>query len=372
MNNCKVYLSGSIIGSYRAQNIIKVLGDSHIPYFHFHGTDIGKNIKFKPLKVLLKTLWQLYIFIVKVPTLLYCTHVIILPMNFSFFTSMDLFFAKLFRKKIIADYYISVYDTHVNDRARISPKSRKAKQYLFRERYLLKSASKVIFLNNSEANYYQKVAGVKLSEDKVVIIPLCVDYRKEMFLQPNPKMGKDTFDVCWWGTYIPLHGLEKVIDAFKYIDDKSIRFHIFGNSEKNSLSYQERINQLNLQENIFIRNDATFNNNLLGDFLINHCDLAIGNFGDSDKAKTVLVNKLVDSISLGIPCITQETLATNEFFEDGKAIKYCNNDPKSIADGIVDLKNNQNQMVELKKYTTIEYLKYFSPDTFKMSLLNIL
>ena len=176
-NNMKIYLSGSINGAYRAQNIIKVLGDSSIPFFYmpllFH------KIDFK-IKLISKILALLALFLtmpVRVIMITLSTHVFVLPMNTSVISIVEVFFAKILRKKIIVDYYISMYDTAVNDRRTVNENSLAAKAALVNDRLLLHLADIVIFLNESESVYYQKVAGLTLNKNKVKIIPLCVDYK---------------------------------------------------------------------------------------------------------------------------------------------------------------------------------------------------
>lgn len=368
----KIYLSGAINGSYRAQNIIKTLGDSNIKYWQMSGYGVAQSIKFKPLRICFKILFNLFLVLVKVPLILSCSHVLVLPMNFSIMSLFDIIVAKLFKKKIIVDYYISLYDTYVNDRKTVDANSYVAKWYQYKDRFLLNNATSVIFLNKAESVFYQKIAGVCLSEEKIIIIPLCIDYRKEMFVEAKGKSETKDFNVCWWGTYIPLHGLEKVIDAFKLIDKNNIKLFIFGNSDAAALPYQQRINDYGLQDRIFIKNDVTFSNGQLGEFLIESCDIAIGNFGDSEKAKTVLVNKLVDAISLNIPCLTQPTLATNEFFKDGEALKYCEATPEEIAKQILYLKDNTKELEQIKSKAQAQYLALFSPDVFRSKILAIL
>lgn len=365
-----IYISGTINGSYRAQNIIKILGDCGFKYWHLSGYSIANTIGFKPLRIILKIILHCFLLLIKIPLIFSSSHILVLPMNFSIITLLDVFIGRLLNKKIIIDYYIGIYDTYVNDRKEISANSRLAKFYQYKDRFLLNNATLVVFLNKAESIYYQRVAGVCLKDEKIKIIPLCIDYRKEMFIEK--KAESKVFNICWWGTYIPLHGLEKLIDSFEYINDENIRLYIFGNSDKAAKPYQERITNLKLADYIVIKNDISFSNGLLGDFLVNHCDLAIGNFGDSEKAKTVLVNKLVDSISLGIPCLTQETLATKEFFEDGQAIKYCDATPEDIARMILKLKNNPEELDAVKKTAKDKYIKTFSPDVFKVKLLQAL
>lgn len=372
MNNTRVYLSGNIYGSYRAQNLIKVLSDCNIPFRIFSGYGMANKASMMVIRKTSGIIWQLLLLPLRVIAIAKCSHLFVLPMNFSLVTCFELFLARLFKKKVIVDYYIGCYDSLVNDRKLVGSDSFKARWLLFKDRYILKSGTKVIFLNNAESKFYQGVAGVNIPASKVTILPLCVDYRKEMFAKSRCRNDDGDFNVCWWGTYIPLHGLDKVIDAFRLIEDSSIKLHIFGNSDVASIPYQEKIDSWGLQERVFIRNDVTFNNGELGRVLIEECDLALGNFGDSEKAKTVLVNKVVDALSLSVPCLTQQTMASVEFLTDNESIKYCQATPADIASAIIDLKRNPLLLDNIRLHAMSRYLDVFSPEIFRKGIIKVI
>lgn len=372
MNNTRVYLSGNIYGSYRAQNIIKVLSDCNISFRTFSGYGMANNTSMMLVRKASGIIWQLLLLPLRVIAIAKCSHLFLLPMNFSLVICFEIFLARLFKKKVIVDYYISNFDSQVNDRKLVKQGSLMARWLLCKDRYILKSAAKVIFLNNAESSFYQKIAGINIPTSKIAILPLCIDYRKEMFAKNRQREDKSHFNVCWWGTYIPLHGLGKIIDAFTIIEDSSIKLHIFGNSDVASVPYQDKVDSLGLQERVFIRNNVTFSNGMLGDFLINECDLALGNFGDSEKAKTVLVNKIVDALSLSVPCLTQQTMASVEFLTDNESIKYCQATPADIASAIIDLKRNPLLLDNIRLHAMSRYLDVFSPEIFRERIINIL
>jgi glycosyltransferase involved in cell wall biosynthesis len=368
----RIYLSGNINGSYRAQNIIKVLGDSNIQFVY--APHLFFNIRFKN-RYINRLIW-LFLLAAVMPfrffLILISTHIIILPMNSHIISVFDMILAKILGKKVIVDFYISNYDTLVNDRKLCDRNSFGGKWALFKDKLFLEKADKVIFLNNSESFYYQGVAGVKLEESKISIIPLCIDYKKELFEKELSRENKEEFNVCWWGTYIPLHGLENLIEAFAHIEDESVRLYLFGNSEEKSIPYQKMLEANNLTDRVFLINDHSFANGKLAPFLKENCDLAIGNFGSSEKAKTVLVNKLVDALSLGLPCLTRETKATQELLAQDEGVILTGADPESIAQNILWASKNKAELIKLGNAGKQKYLDTFSPDAFKVKFLSVL
>lgn len=371
----KFYLSGEIVGSYRSQNIIKVLTDSNIP---FASLPIALHIPTFSSQILRKLIGAIALILTAPVRLLFIinsTHLLVLPMNWNAIVYFELIVAKIFKRTIIVDYYISLYDTEVNDRKTISAGSISAKKLLLKDKLLLKLASKVIFLNKSESTYYQNIAKYTVKNDKIVIIPLVIDYKNEKFALPTSQARKDIrseFNVCWWGTYIPLHGLENIIESFAYLKNKNINLYIFGNSDLSSKPYTDLIEKLGVKDIIKVNNDSSFSNGKLAPFLNENCDLALGNFGKSDKAKTVLVNKLVDALALGLPCLTIATHATKELLNEGQGIIYTSNSPSDIANKIEQLSKNQPYLEKVGKNGFEVYLNNFSPDKFKAEFIKLL
>lgn len=113
-------------------------------------------------------------------------------------------------------------------------------------------------------------------------------------------------------------------------------------------------------------------NGKLAPFLSKNCALAIGNFGSSEKARTVLVNKLVDALSLGIPCLSMRTLATTELFQNDEGLLFADPDPADIARQIEEFFYDRDMLAAIGEAGKVKYLNLFSPDSFKMRLLNLL
>ncbi|WP_294666695.1 hypothetical protein [uncultured Fusobacterium sp.] len=78
----------------------------------------------------------------------------ILPCNWPIFIVI---FSKIFRKKIIAEFYYSIYDASVNDWKIHNPNSLKGKILKMFDYIILNFSTEVIFLNNTEAKRYMEM-----------------------------------------------------------------------------------------------------------------------------------------------------------------------------------------------------------------------
>lgn len=368
----KIYLSGSIVGSYRAQNIIKVLGDCKITYSYIPYT---MCVFYFPHKVASYTISAIALALtipLRIFYILTSSHVIVLPMSFNSITIFEVLVGVVFRKRIIVDFYISCYDTMVMDRKIVKEGTFRASIAKWKDKILLWAADKILFMSNSERLHYKSLLNFKVEKSKSVIVPLCIDYRRELFFDRVPKEDNSSFNVFWWGTYIPLHGLEKIIEAFTKIDNPGINLYLFGDSDAKSAPFCQLIKKLGLEERVFIDNRTTFSNGQLAPRIAAECDLSLGNFGDSAKAKMVVANKVVDALSLGVPCLTMKTSGAEEILEENKGIIYSDNTPDSIAKAIVHAEKNRQSTFQIGEQGKSEYLDKFAPDVFRTRLCAVI
>jgi len=376
MKTKKVYLIGTINGSYRAQNIIKTLSDNDVQFLLFPTTYLSSITQPGILRRITEYLLYLLTLPLRLLFIINSTHVIVLPMS-GLFTGrvtvlLEMIAAKLFRKILIVDYYIGFYDTFVNDRKFVGEKSFTAKRLKWNDQIRLRLADIIILLNNAESIYYHSVIQVEINESKIKIIPLCVDYKKEFFSNKKKFSSiEEPFNVCWWGTFIPLHGLEQVIDAFVFLKKENIKLYIFGDSDAKAKPYIDKINKLGLSEKILVNNQYTISNGKLVPFLNDNCDLALGIFGNSKKAKTVLVNKLVDSLALKLPCLTIETAATKELLVSGEGLIITSNEPEKIAEKIIYLTKNRDRLRSIGEAGFEAYLDKFTPEIFSSKFMRL-
>lgn len=361
-----VYLSGNINGSYRAQNIIKLLSDNKFNYFFIpHSISFSYN---RYISKIFKIIILLLFLPVRLFLIILSSTIIVLPMNTNIYSLVDCFIARLLRKKIIYEYYISRYDTNVNDKKSYENKSYKAKYDLFLDKSLTKLATKIICLNNAESYYYENFMSEK-SNSKIEIIPLVIDLNESV---SSGEMDMSIIKYCWWGTYLPLHGLDKIIKAFYKSNNENSLLYIFGDSDEKAKEYIELVSELGLDNKVIFNHSYTFKNKKLPDFLVDNFVVALGNFGDSAKAKTVLVNKIVDAASLSLPILTGESKASSSYFENNISIVYTErnidniaNEMNKINSGVYDLKNIGSKAKSV-------YLNKFSPYAFQSRYIEML
>lgn len=250
------------------------------------------------------------------------------------------------RKTIIVDFYISHYETRVLDRKMYASDSVEAKRFYQIDRYALLSSDICLFLNQAECNYYCSALDIDPSVLNVEILPVTNDHLFTPAKLPWHTGATDVPVFAWWGREVsnPIHGLDAIITHF--IKEKNdARLVLCLDSEKDRGFLMKKYHQLHNHDRIELRTDLFFSNGSLPDFLQNKVDFAIGPIGQSTKAKTVLANKFVDALFMGLPIYCQVSEGMNDLL------------PADLIQQLFEVSVNDNQ-VGFPPPQKIDVLKY--------------
>lgn len=357
----KVFILGKIRGVYRTQQLIKCLLNSNDIQISFIGFD--ETVTNKLLNWMNRLIYDIQAIL-----LISCCDVVFIP-AMQHDTGL-IKIAKFFKKKIVVDYYISYYDTFVLDRKELNSNSFKARKLYKRDRYALLNADKCLFLNNAEKEYYCRVADVKSSDIKSDIIPLVINEKKQAHM--DYFTGKsDIMKLCWTGSYIPLQGLDKIINMMSYVKEKKMKCHLYiwGDTDIKAEPYAKLIREKCLEDYITIHNEWG-NLESWQEFIVKNCDVCMGIFGDSEKAKTVCANKVVDGVAFGTPVITAHSKGAEEFFENGRGVYFTDNTPEDIFTIVYQLYKKRVK-IDMTKSLKV-YENNFSVKAFEYRIRNLL
>lgn len=361
----KVLLYGNIQGAnYRSQTLIKFLLDSRyaislvLPNFYLK-KGISKSSLFAKFLVRL----HLIEFLIKAA---FADVIYLLPLNNSLITDA-VWVSKLLNKKLVAEIHVSLYDTFIEEKEKFKGGSQKAKLEIHRDRLALTRPDYVISTSCHESGYWEKNLAVNFDRSKFSIAPIfssSTPVHKREFMQDG------VLRICWWGTFVPLHGLDKILQAMKLLKEKEIRFtcNLFGIDNPSSSVYAAKIHSDQLDSHVFLRKDLTFFDDSLPQYLVENCDLALGIFGSTGKAYNAVPTKLVEALSMGIPTLTMKSPALAEFFDPKTDLWSCEPLPVSMAEMIMEIINgrvhsvnwNQTRQKVLSIFSTTQYQKVVS------------
>jgi glycosyltransferase involved in cell wall biosynthesis len=378
IRNMRILFAGNMVGSMRAQNEIKTIGEMvatgngavSVDFWSPNSYLITKKYNNIVLKGL-KYIYNRSTFILRRIDLflkyLVSDIVFVLPMNHHTATSI-LWLKKFINRRIIVDFYVSTYTTYL-DRNSSNLKLSKMKKYKCIDRFILKNADMVIHPCDYEIVDLCNKIDIDYTAINLQVIPmLAVD--RGICIE---KWDHPVFRIAWWGIWIPLHGLEAIIHACNILKGWDIPFelNLYGNENADRFVYIDLINNLGLNDVIHVYTDITFSNGRLESLLKNDCDLALGHFGSSDKAKVVCPNKVFDALTMGLAVLTQYNNAMKEFFGDADFIYYSDTNPKNIASAIMNI-------IHDKKYLSVNIkarnymLEHFSEKITERKLMDVM
>ncbi|MDO8648421.1 MAG: glycosyltransferase [Candidatus Peregrinibacteria bacterium] len=237
------------------------------------------------------------------------------------------------RKTLIFDAFISAYDTLVLDRkkfAKWNPAAWAAYAIDFLSCHL---ADEVLIDTEEHRKYF--IRKFRLNPKSIYVVYLGT--REDLFTPAKHRAKNPKFEILFYGTYIPLQGIEHIIEAAKILaDHPDIHFTLIGTGQTHAnmraLAHKYALT------NITFRDRVAFES--LPD-LIRASDLCLGIFGTSDKAKRVIPHKVYDAVACSVPVLTADTPAIHEKFTDGKEVILCRaGDPEDMAKKILRLQKN--------------------------------
>lgn len=261
-------------------------------------------------------------------------NVILVSFPFRYDAVLAYFLSLFTGKKVIVDYFMSMYETTVIDRKKVKPGSFTAKKLFFIDYLTVYLADKLIVDTAVHAAYYQKLLGVNC-EDKFTVVPIGAYDKIITPLKRRHNLRK--FTVLFWGYFVPLQGVEYIIKSAKLLEHyKDIQLVIIGIG-------QTFIDSVNLAKSVQCKNVEFLGEVRHTDLPahISGSDICLGIFGNNIKTDLVIPNKAYEAIAAKKPLLTADTAAIRELFTHKENCFLCEKaNEKSLADSILYLKNN--------------------------------
>lgn len=212
-------------------------------------------------------------------------------------------------KKVVVDGFLCLHDTLVHDRKMVSPRGYLSRIILWIEKSVLTGAD-LVFIDTAQ----QREALLKqynLEPQRVVTVPVGID---ESVWNPAPKLQlDDEFIVLFWGTFIPLHGVETIIRAAHLLQKSSpqIKFRLIGDGQT-AANVTALIDQLNVT-NVSWEHALVSARELRRSLDSSHCVLGV--FGESRKAGNVIPYKAYQAMACNKILISRTGPAILELLE---------------------------------------------------------
>jgi glycosyltransferase involved in cell wall biosynthesis len=213
-----------------------------------------------------------------------------------------------FGKPLIYDHMMSPYDSLLNERKWIKEGSFIEKFVYLYEKSVIDNSDIILTDTDIHKKYFDEL--FKVNSQKILEIPVGAD--EELFhIHNTHNLDKPvTFEILFYGTFLPLHGIDVILGAASRLRDYQIHFTLIGNNK--SKRYHQMIKQASL-------GNVTYTEWIAFEHLpqlIAQADLGLGGpFGNTGQAHRVITGKTFQFLAMAKPVVVGE-LAGNYGFED--------------------------------------------------------
>lgn len=203
------------------------------------------------------------------------------------------------------DVFLSLYDTICEDRRLLRRGSLTARALYRLERFALKRADVLFMDTQAHARRLERL--FELPEGRCDAVWVGVESEHFPAHQPRPFTDGMAMQVLFYGQFIPLHGVETIIAAARLLRDAPVRWHLIGRGQEAA-----RIRRLLDDDPVPNLEWTQWVNYADLEGRIADADLCLGIFGTSDKAASVIPNKVFQIVAAGRPIVTRDSAAIRE------------------------------------------------------------
>ena len=243
----------------------------------------------------------------------------------------------LFRRQfvLVYDIFIPLYETLIEDRGLLKSDSLFARLIHRFEKSCCRYADLCLIDTEEHCQYIVEEYGLSPERVSRIFVGSTIDQN----FDSSRVVSHEIFRILFVGTYIPLHGIDIILKAIRYLaGDPDMHFSLVGSGQ-----LRERMESLAQKwgfSNVVFQDWIPTEH--LGAF-IRSFDLSLGIFGITPKTARVIPSKIYDICAAGVPFITADTPAVREVFKHGEnAYLIPAGNPEALAEAIRYLKANRN------------------------------
>ena len=258
----------------------------------------------------------------------------------------------LFGNRIVFDAFVSLYDSNVFDRKVHFAHSIAAWLDWLSDWLSCRLAGTVLLDTDAHIGYFVETFGIP--REKFIRVFIGSDLTP--VLAPRTKKD-DTCVVHFHGTYIPLHGIETIVEAARLVEDVPLTFRLYGRGQEYA-DIQRLAGSLHA--------NLAFDTRTLAGMLpatLAHADICLGIFGATAKAARVIPNKVYECLAAGRATITMNSPAVRELETYGELplVLVPPADPVALAAAIRSLFEDSARREALGRAAAAFAQEYFTP-----------
>ena len=230
---------------------------------------------------------------------------------------------------VIFDPFISRYDTRVNDRQWYAPGSAQAWIAKWQDWSGCVAADHLVFDTAEHEAYFRSHYRLR---GPATVLEVAVD--EEVFVRrPTPTADARAAEVLFYGTFIPLHGIETILGAAAKLKGRTdIRFTIIGRGQQYD-AMRAHATTLDIPAVDWVEPmpPAALAQRVA------KATVCLGIFGRSRKASSVVPNKVVQCAAMGKAIISRDSTAMARYFDETSACLVPAGDASALASAVASL-----------------------------------
>ena len=273
-----------------------------------------------------------------------------------------------FGKMLILDHMMSPYDSLLNEKKIVKKGGLIDRFIYFYEKSILRHADVILTDTDLHKTYFTSQFAV--NAEKIHSIPVGTDedvFKSVPFISYKGK--KDFFNVLFYGSFLPLHGIDIILAAADLLQDKPISFIIIGGKGKALRDFNEMKKRLGLN-NIIHKKWASYEQ--LPD-VIQKANVCLGGpFGNTGQAHRVITGKTFQFLAMGKPAIVGKIEHDYGFRNKENCLLVSQGNEKNLAEAILWCSENQDKLPVIGSKGLKLYRNNFSTDSIRKIFREIL
>ena len=204
--------------------------------------------------------------------------------------------------------------------------------------------------------WLQRVYG--LPPDRFRLVPTGADDR---VFQPVKVEGRDDgcFRVLYYGTFIPNHGVEYIVEAARILrDDPTICFELIGEgpTKARAMSLAEEHGLSNVTFTDWVDKRELPRKAA-------EADVLLGVFGTTPQSMMTVQNKIYEGLAMARPVITGDAPTVRNAFKHGEHVYLCERaSGKSLSEAILLLRNDSELCQNLACQSYALFSSQYAPE----------
>lgn len=286
---------------------------------------------------------------------------------------LDVYLARILtwlrRKPLVLDVFMSIY-LITAERGLTAEHPLTARLIYWTEKLACLLPDLLLIDTVEYVNWFQKT--YDLDPNHFRLVPTGADDR--IFRPVAVERQEDSvFKAIYYGTFIPNHGLDYIIEAARMLKDNS-EFHFELIGEGPTKAQVMALAQEYALDNVtfvgWVDKEAL-------PYRVAEADVCLGAFGQTPQSLMTIQNKIYEGMAMGKPVITGASPAIAELVEsDVMVLTSDRGDPASLARTLTNLAADRSLRVALSRGGSHAYRQRFTPSqlgrVFKEHLLDVL